>query len=58
MLDRFAEDVPREMMVSLHPMGRLGKADEIADPVVWLSSPQSAFVTGQTVAVDGGFTAQ
>lgn len=58
MLDRFTEDVPREMMESMHPMGRLGKADEIAAPVVWLSSPQSAFVTGQTVAVDGGFTAQ
>lgn len=58
MLDRFTESVPREMLTSLHPIGRLGKPEEIADAVVWLASSQSSFVTGQTIAVDGGFTAQ
>lgn len=58
MLDRFTESVPRDLLTSLHPIGRLGKPEEIADAAVWLASSQSSFVTGQTIAVDGGFTAQ
>ena len=54
MLERFSEDVPRDMMESMLPMGRVGTADEIANPVVWLSSEQSQYVTGQTIGVDGG----
>ena len=58
MLDRFTESVLRDFLSSLHPIGRLGKPEEIADAVVWLASSQASFVTGQTIAVDGGFTAQ
>lgn len=58
MFDRFTEAVPRDFLASLHPIGRVGKPEEIADAVLWLSSPQSSFVTGQTITVDGGFTAQ
>lgn len=36
------------------PAGRLGKPEEIADAVVWLASERAAFVTGQTILVDGG----
>ena len=38
-------------------IGRLGRADEIADAVLWLCGPGSTFVIGQALAVDGGFTA-
>ena len=44
-------------MTSLHPIGRLGQAAEIAAAIVWLLSPQASFVTGAALAVDGGWTA-
>jgi NAD(P)-dependent dehydrogenase (short-subunit alcohol dehydrogenase family) len=43
---------------ALHPIGRTGRPEEIAEAVVWLCSDKSSFVTGQTVPVDGGWTAQ
>ena len=45
-------------VTSLHPMGRLGTPEEIAETVVWLSSNEASFVTGQALAVDGGYVAQ
>jgi NAD(P)-dependent dehydrogenase (short-subunit alcohol dehydrogenase family) len=38
------------------PMGRQGDPAELAATVVWLASPAAGYVTGQTVAVDGGMT--
>jgi NAD(P)-dependent dehydrogenase (short-subunit alcohol dehydrogenase family) len=58
MFDRFLTVVPREAMNNLHPIGRAGKPEEIAAAVLWLASPAASFVTGQTLALDGGFTAQ
>lgn len=46
-----------EYITSLHPIGRLGKPEEIADAVVWLASDEASFVLGQGITVDGGFTA-
>lgn len=50
-------DVLKEMTKAA-PMGRLGQPEEIADAVLWLCSDGSSYVTGEAVAVDGGFLAQ
>lgn len=44
--------------VSMHPIGRLGTAPDIANMVLFLASDESAFVTGAEFAVDGGYTAR
>lgn len=43
---------------SLHPIGRLGKPEEVAELALWLSSSRSSFVTGSYYTVDGGYTAR
>ena len=45
-------------LVQLHPIGRLGTAEEVAEIVLWLSSSKSSFVTGSYYTMDGGYTAQ
>jgi NAD(P)-dependent dehydrogenase (short-subunit alcohol dehydrogenase family) len=37
-----------------HPLGRPGQADEIADLILFLASPRAAWITGETVSIDGG----
>ena len=52
------DDVARKALVGLHPIGRLGEAEEIAELILWLASPKSSFVTGAYYPADGGYLAQ
>ena len=49
-------DAAMKAFVARQPMGRLGEAQEIADLVLYLSSDESRYMTGQCVAIDGGMT--
>ncbi|RKR74792.1 SDR family NAD(P)-dependent oxidoreductase [Frondihabitans australicus] len=44
--------------IAAHPIGRIGRPEEIADAVVWLCSNRSSFVTGTAIPVDGGYVAR
>ena len=45
-------------LLPLHPIGRLGDPDEVAELVLWLCSDKASFVTGSYYAIDGGYLAQ
>jgi len=48
----------RKALVGLHPVGRLGRSEEVAELVAWLASDRASFVTGAYYPVDGGYLAQ
>lgn len=48
----------KKQLVSLHPIGRLGKSEEVAELIYWLSSDKSSFVTGSYYPIDGGYLAR
>ncbi|HVW31059.1 MAG TPA: SDR family NAD(P)-dependent oxidoreductase [Acidimicrobiia bacterium] len=52
----YADDEFRARRESKVPLGRLGTAEEVADVVLFLASPEAQYVTGQNVVVDGGVT--
>jgi len=45
-------------LVDQHPIGRLGKSEEVAELVIWLSSDKASFVTGSYYPIDGGLLAR
>lgn len=60
MIERFTADSPARAAALLagEPVGRIGKPEEIAEAVVWLCSGGASFVTGHSMVIDGGWTAQ
>ncbi len=46
-----------DALANRHPLGRFGKADEVANAVLWLASEDAAFITGTDLEVDGGLGA-
>jgi NAD(P)-dependent dehydrogenase (short-subunit alcohol dehydrogenase family) len=60
MMERFVggSEEMKAGFAAMHPMGRVGQPEEIARSVLFLCSEDAAFITGQAILVDGGFTAQ
>src|SRR5437588_4187260 len=59
MVDRLADglSMTKDDLATLHPIGRLGRVEEVAEAVLWLCSSKSSFVTGHILIVAGGFPA-
>jgi NAD(P)-dependent dehydrogenase (short-subunit alcohol dehydrogenase family) len=48
----------KKQLVALHPIGRLGKSEEVAELIYWLGSDKSSFATGSYYPIDGGYLAR
>lgn len=53
-MTRALDDAQREQLLAGIPLGRLGAAEEVASVVAFLASPGAAYVTGETIHVNGG----
>ena len=49
-----SNETSRRASVALHPLGRIGTPDEVAATIEWLLGPESSWITGQVIGVDGG----
>ncbi|WP_273846235.1 SDR family NAD(P)-dependent oxidoreductase [Rubrobacter calidifluminis] len=49
-------EASRRASTELHPLGRLGKPEDIASVIEWLLSPEQSWITGQVIGVDGGLS--
>jgi NAD(P)-dependent dehydrogenase (short-subunit alcohol dehydrogenase family) len=60
MVDRLADgmNIKKDDLTTFHPIGRLGRVEEVAEAVLWLCSDKASFVTGHSMIIDGGFTAR
>ena len=56
--DLLADEDLRQRRVATTPMGRVGRAEEVAYGALYLASDESSFMTGSELVIDGGFTAQ
>jgi len=58
MADRaFGAPEVNKFVLGLHPLGRFGRSEEIAEAVVWMCSDRASFMTGQSLVLDGGMLA-
>lgn len=60
MIDRFTgknKEIEKQFE-NMEPIGRLGEPEEVANAVIWLCSDGASFITGDAIAVDGGWVAQ
>ena len=57
LLDQLDDEVKKHL-ISLHPVGRLGRSNEIAELILWLGSDKSSFATGAYYPIDGGYLAR
>ena len=59
MVDRLTDgmNMKKDDLTTFHPIGRLGRVEEVAEAVLWLCSGKASFVTGHSLIIDGGFTA-
>jgi NAD(P)-dependent dehydrogenase (short-subunit alcohol dehydrogenase family) len=48
----------KNALIALHPVGRLGRPEEVAEIVLWLSTDRASFVTGGYYPIDGGYLAR
>ena len=51
------DEATKQFLIGLHPLGRLGRSEEVASAALFLLSDEASFVTGAHLLVDGGFTA-
>jgi len=58
LLTNSLSDEAMKALVGLHPIGRLGTSEEVAELALWLNSDKASFVTGSYYNVDGGYLAQ
>lgn len=58
LVEKSMDEEGLKYLVGLHPIGRLGQAEEVAELILWLASPKASFVTGAYYNVDGGYLAQ
>jgi NAD(P)-dependent dehydrogenase (short-subunit alcohol dehydrogenase family) len=52
-----ASEQSRTMSERMHPLGRIGKAEQVASLIAWLLSPEADWMTGQVIGMDGGLGA-
>jgi len=57
MTDALPEDMKKELINQI-PLGRIGNPQDVADAVLFLASDAASYITGQTIAVDGGMVMQ
>lgn len=57
LLDQLDDEL-KQQLVSMHPIGRFGKSEEVAEIILWLGSDKASFATGSYYPIDGGYLAR